>query len=204
MIIFMKIFILLFFVSTATWAKDTKNKYIFKNLNLTVGNWFENFKSVQTNSSGSSDNYEVAPFFSLGLDYFYTEKWYIVPEMGWVVSRNANDSRISKNLFFIKTDVAYQYTENFRLRAGTSLMILNISGDGGEENLPNGDGEDTYFIPSERRTALNQTLDLGVEYKMDKFSLRANSYIYAFLESEERMITYSLSLSYILSLEELN
>ena len=197
----MKTILLLLIISFQTLASE--NKYIFENIYLGGGNWFENFKAVQTDAKGNTDDFEVAPFFSVAMDYKYRPKWYLAPEIGWVVSRKANSSRISKNLFFIRTDIAYNYTDKFKLKAGTSLMILNISGDGGEEKLPNGDGQDTYFLPSERRTALNQTLDFGLEYLFDKVALRGNAYIYAFIDSEERMVTYSLSLHYKLALDSL-
>lgn len=198
----MKKYLLLLFILTLsanyTYAKD--NKYIFENVTMTMGNWFENFKEVQTDAKGNKDNFDVAPYFSLAVDYKYNTDFTIIPEIGWVVSREAGDSRIKKNLFFTRIDLAYYVKENFRLRAGTSLMILNISGEGGEKNLPNGDGEDTYYIPSERRTALNQTLDLGLEFIIDRISIRGGAYIYAFIDSNERMITYSTSLSYLFPL----
>ena len=100
-------------------------------------------------------------------------------------------------------DAAYLYNDNLRLRAGTSLMILTLSGNGGEESLPNGDSNETYYIPTERRTALNQTLDFGVEYLIDRISIRGQAYIYAWLDSNERIITYSTSLSYLIPIKEL-
>jgi hypothetical protein len=194
-------FILGLCLINATFAKDQMS--YFDNLTLTGGNWFENFRQVQTNSSGSNQGFEVAPFFSAGIDYFFHEKWNLIPEVGWVVQREAQDSRISKNLFFIRADAAYYLQENLRLRLGTSLMILNISGNGGEQRLDNADTTETYFIPSERRTALNQTIDIGLEYIIDRISIRGQTYIYAWNESEERMYTFSLSLSYLLPIKEL-
>jgi hypothetical protein len=182
-------------------AKDPMTH--FDNLTITGGNWFDNYKQVQTSPSGSTSGFEVAPFFATSIDYFFREKWVAIPEVGWVVQRDAQDSRISKNLFFIRLDAAYSVKDNFRLRFGTSLMILNIGGNGGETTLPNGDSEETYYIPTERRTALNQTIDLGAEYIIDRISIRGQAYIYAWLDSEERLISYSMSLSYIIPIKEI-
>jgi hypothetical protein len=195
------VYIIFLTLSSNSFAGFDKSK--FENITLTMGNWFENFKEVQTDSNGNKDNFEVAPYFSFAMDYKYNPKFTIIPEIGWIVSREAGNSKIKKNLFFTKIDLAYYLKDNIRIRAGTSLMILNITGSGGETALPNGDGQDTYFIPSERRTALNQTLDLGVEYIIDRISVRAGSYIYAFADSQERMITYSTSISYLLPLDEI-
>lgn len=197
-IIFSALFLLLSFTAT---AED--KMWRFDNVTITGGNWFDNYKQVQTSASGSKQGFEVAPYFSTSIDYYLKDKWLAIPELGWVVQRHAGDSRISKNLFFMRMDAAYLYNENLRLRVGTSLMILNISGNGGEETLQNGDGKETYYIPTERRTALNQTLDFGVEYIFDRISIRGQAYIYAWIDSNERLITYSTSLSYLIPLKEL-
>lgn len=188
-------------VSFHSLAKD--QMWHFDNVTLTGGNWFDNYKQVQTSSSGSSKGFEVAPYFATSIDYYFMEKWVAIPELGWVVQRKAGDDRISKNLFFLRVDAAYLYNDNLRFRFGTSLMILNISGNGGEETLPNGDDEEVYYVPSERRTALNQTLDFGVEYIIDRISIRGQAYLYAWLDSNERLITYSTSLSYLIPIKEL-
>ncbi len=188
-------------VSLQAFAKD--QMWRFDNVTLTAGNWFDNYKQVQTNASGSNQGFEVTPYFGTSIDYYFRENWVAIPELGWVVQRDAGDDRISKNLFFLRMDAAYLYNDHLRLRAGTSLMILNISGNGGEETLPNGDGEETYYVPTERRTALNQTLDFGVEYIIERVSIRGQAYIYAWLDSNERIITYSTSISYLIPIKEL-
>lgn len=198
-----KVLIFLIFLSMTTVAISKEQFSYFDNVTLSGGNWFENYKSVQTNPSGGTSGFDVAPYFSTSIDYFIKEKWVLIPELGWVVPREAGDSRISKNLFFLRLDAAYWLRDNFRLRVGTSLMILNISGNGGEESLPNGDSDETYYIPTERRTALNQTLDFGVEYIVDRISIRGQAYVYAWLDSNERIITYSTSLNYLIPIKEL-
>lgn len=198
-----KLMISALFLLLSFTALGKDQMWRFDNVTLTGGNWFDNYKQVQTSSSGSTQGFEVAPYFSAAIDYYISEKWVAIPELGWVVQRNAGDNRIKKNLFFMRMDAAYLYNDNLRLRVGTSLMILNISGKGGEEILPNGDNDETYYIPTERRTALNQTLDFGIEYIIDRISIRGQAYVYAWLDSNERLITYSTSLSYLIPIKEL-
>lgn len=200
----MYIFLIFFLTFTANelcLADDKPSK--FDNITISAGNWFENFKAVQTNDSGSTDGFEIAPFFATSIDYNLKPGWTLTPEVGWVVQREAGDSRISKNLFFLRFDVGYWAYDKLRLRAGTSLMILNMSANGGEETLSNGDSSETYYIPTERRTALNQTLDFGAEYLVDRISVRGSAYIYAWLDSNERIITYSASINYLIPIKEL-
>jgi hypothetical protein len=186
-----------------------KSRFMFDNVTLTFGNWMEFIGDIQTNKSGTRNSFfdfDLNPYFAVAVDYPLKEqwaKWSLIPEIGYVVQRDADDSRIKKNLFFVRADAAYKLNDWLRLRAGTSLMILNISGRGGEETLPNANTTEVYYMPSERRTALNQTLDFGVEAIKDRMSARLSSYIYAWNESEERMITYSLSLSYLIPLKEM-
>lgn len=188
-------------------AKEGRNsEYLFNNIIVSFGNWMEFVDDVQITKGGTKNSLflsQYTPYFSISVDYPFKENWGLIPEIGYVVQREAADSRISKNLFFVRSDVAYLYNKWLRLRAGTSLMILNITGTGGEETLPNGDSTETYFIPSQRRTALNQTLDFGIEGIYDRLSLRLGSYIYAWNENADRMVTYSFSLNYLIPLKEL-
>jgi len=194
-------FILINCYSLNVFALD--KPYIFDNVTVTFGNWFENYKQVQTDVDGGTSDIEIAPYFSVAMDYAWKYDLFIIPEIGYVVQREAGTSKISKNLFFIRGDIGYYVKDWFRLRAGTSLMILTIKGNGGETTLPNGGGSETYYVPTERRTALNQTLDFGMDFIHDKISLRFQSYIYAFMDTDERMISYSTSLSYLIPLKEL-
>ena len=90
------------------------------------------------------------------------------------------------------------YVEIFKL-----LFMITYSGDGSEKKLPNGNGEETYYSPSERRNVLNQTLDFGVEYMVKKTSLRLHSYVYSADKEEERLNSISLSLNYLIPIKDL-
>ncbi len=173
----------------------------FENLNFQFGSWLENYQQVQSTQSGSKNGFEFNPYLALGLDYKLRPSIYLTPEIGYIFQRTSEDIR--KNQFFIRTDLSYLANDWLKLKLGTSLMILVISGDGGEDTLPNGNSTETYYIPEERRTAYNQTLDFGAEFFKDNMSARVQSYLYAWNESEERMITYSLSFNYNIKIKDL-
>ena len=185
---------------------NKNSEHLFNNVTVSFGNWMEFVGDVQITKGGTKNSFlntQYTPYFSIAVDYPIQGKWSVMPELGYVIRREAADSRIKKNLFFIRTDVAYLYNKWLKLRAGTSLMILNITGTGGEETLPNADSSETYFIPSQRRTALNQTLDFAVEGIYDRVSLKLGSYIYAWNEDSDRTISYSLSFNYLIPLKEM-
>lgn len=166
----------------------------FQTLNLQFGTWLENYQQIQGTRAGAKNGFEFVPYLALGSDYHWKQKFMLSPEIGYVLQRNSE--AIRKNQFFIRGDLSYLPQDWLKLKIGTSLMVLMISGDGGEDTLPNGDSTETYYIPDERRTALNQTLDFGIEASKDDYAGRLQTYIYAWNESEERMITYTLSFIY--------
>ena len=82
-------------------------------------------------------------------------------------------------------------------------MVLMTSGEGGEDTLDNGDSTETYYIPEERKTAYNQTLDLALEALVDKMSYKLQGYIYSFNEEDDRMYSLSLSINYMIPFREI-
>lgn len=201
-----------------SWAKAAKekaaeaskakksNNYLFNNVTVSFGNWMEFVGDVQITKGGTKNSLfhsQYTPYFSFAVDYPIKDKWSLMPELGYVIQREAGDSRIKKNLFFIRTDIAYLLKKWLKLRVGSSLMILNITGNGGEKTLPNAGSSEVYFLPSQRRTALNQTLDFAVETIYDRLSLKFASYIYAWNEEPDRMVSYSISLNYLIPLKEM-
>ena len=186
--------------------KVKDNDYLFNNVTVSFGSWKEFVGDIQITKGGTKNTFlhsQYTPYFSVAVDYPLKDLWSLMPELGYVIQRQAGDSKITKNLFFIRSDVAYLMKKWLKLRFGTSLMILNITGIGGEKTLPNAGSSEVYFLPSQRRTALNQTLDFAVETIYDRMSLKFASYIYAWNEDTDRMTSFSISLNYLIPLKEM-
>lgn len=184
----------------------SENRFLFKHISLTVGNWYEFVGDVQVNDNGESNSlldFQLTPFIAISADHEFQPGWALIPEIGYVIRRQAGDESIVKDQFFVRLDVAWTVWERLRLRLGTSTMLATMSGDGGEESLPNGDSTQTFYRPDQRSTAVNQTLDLGAEYLWKNMSARFQSYIYSLDEQEKRMISYSLSFNYYIPLEKI-
>ncbi len=75
-------------------------------------------------------------------------------------------------------------------------MVNHIRGEGGTDEMNNGNGTSKFYIPSESRTSMNTTLDLGAEAMLDEFGFRFQTYIYSVLKSERRQISYTLMFTY--------
>ena len=175
----------------------------FENLQVNFGTWQENYNQVQESSNGELNGFEIRPYLSVGVDYNIYDEFGFIPEVGYILRENIGDSSVTKDIFYLRGDFTYAPKEWLRLRLGTSLMWMTISGDGSEEDLANGNGEETYYAPNERRNIFNQTLDFGVEYIHKKTSLRLQNYMYAVTDSDQRISSISLSVNYQIPVSEL-
>lgn len=175
----------------------------FKNLALNIGSWQEYYMQVQEEENGNLNGFELRPYISIAADYPLPKNFSIIQEAGYVLRENIGDSSLTKDIYFLRADFAYKVYPNFQLRVGTSFMWITYSGDGSEKSLPNGNGEETYYSPSERRNVINQTLDFGLEYFVEKTSIRLQSYIYSADKEEERLNSISLSVNYLFPVKDL-
>ncbi|MBD66574.1 MAG: hypothetical protein CME62_15285 [Halobacteriovoraceae bacterium] len=158
---------------------------------------------VQDSQSGSLNSFELKPYLSAALDYQIKNQHFLGTEVGYILRESYSKSTYTKDHFYWRFDYIYQALEWFNLRAGTSFMWQTLSGDGSEETLPNGDGEQTYYAPDERKNIFNQTFDLGVEFLHKNMSARIQSYIYALDQEDERLTSFSLSFHYLMPIRDL-
>lgn len=199
---FVKIILIIF--SFSAFANNKKPDFLFDNLTLSLGNWSPYVGSIQKdNELNSLFDFELRPYFAIGLEYPFIDKWSLIPEVGYVYDEPANTNYLSKHLFIVRADAVYAISKRLRIRVGSSLMIVTYSGVGGEKTIEGPTSNNTFFVPSDRKTALNQTLDLGVEYIYDRVSLRLSTYIYAFLEEQNRSLSASFTFNYLIPFKEL-
>lgn len=161
------------------------------------GSHTEFFNNVQSDASGSQRKFDFAPTIGLGMKFSFSTDWKLLPEVNWVLPIDAGSSNMISNLFMIRGDVGYEVFDWLRLRFGTSLMWLNMHGKGGKTQVSNGAGKSTFYNPDENRSALNNTLDLGVEGFFTKdWSARLQTYTYSLFQEERRQVSYTLFLSH--------
>lgn len=174
-----------------------KNDSIFKGVNFSLGSHTEFYNAVQNNSSGGLRSFDFAPTFGVGTRLNVGWKHFsILPEINWVLPQLNEESRIIKNVFMLRSDLAYDLLEWFRLRVGTSVMWLNQQGRGGTAQVANGNTTSTFYYPDENRSSLNNTFDVGVEGMFDKYAVRFQTYTYSMLKPERRQLSYSILFTY--------
>ena len=153
--------------------------------------------NIQNDTSGGSRNFDLDP--TIGAGVLFPTPWglHFLTELNWVLPQSAGSSQVIKNLIMIRADLAYDLLGWMRLRLGTSLMWQNIHGRGGKENIGNGESTSTFYYPDENRSALNNTLDLGIEGLItENWSARFQTYTYSLFDQERRQISYTLFITY--------
>lgn len=203
----MNIWILLFTLLISAPLKAASELWSVKNfdtVNFSAGTWMEFYDEMQVNSSGQlNDDFQLTPYLSIATEYKLPHSQFIIPEVSYILQEKTTDGSTNINRFLFRADYAYMPKNWLRLRLGSSLIIQSISGSGGEKELANGSSTQTYYKPEERKNTYNQTLDYALEVLIDRLALKAQGHIYAFNEDEQRMTSYSLSLSYRIPIKEL-
>jgi len=171
------------------------NAQPFTHVGFHLGGFSEFIRAIQIDDQGSKNLFNPSPFIGFSAIVPLNEQWLFHPELNWVLPQEVGQG-VSKNIFMLRGDFSYAMDDWWRLRVGTSLMINNIRGSGGTQRMNNGDGSADFFVPAESKTAVNNTLDLGVEMHSDEFAARFQTYIYSLLKSDRRQYSLSLTLSY--------
>lgn len=206
----LKIFILLMALQGA-WAQDiqdrkatkpttpqglTKTKARVESIYVNGGFHTDFYDAVQKDTSGGMRKFDLAPTIGIGAPLPVYGEWRFIPEVNWVLPRTTGGSKIIKNIVMLRADAAYDPLEWLRLRAGTSIMILNQHGRGGTTQINNGESSSTFYYPDENHSSINNTFDLGAEAMYQDWSFRLQTYTYSLFKSERRQVSYSLFVSY--------
>lgn len=194
---FRNILVLLFvltFSATAVAANDSFFNY--KSIYFNLGTHTEFYNAIQSDDSGGLRKFDFAPTAGIGMEIPAFEGWHYLPEFNWVLPKTYEESKIIVNTFMYRFDMGYDALEWLRLRVGTSLIHLNQHGRGGKTSMRNGNETSTFYYPSENRSSLNNTFDLGVETRFDEYAIRLQTYTYSIFKKEQRQYSYTLFFTY--------
>jgi opacity protein-like surface antigen len=163
-----------------------------------LGNHTNFYNNVQNDASGGTRKIEFGPTLGAGVGIpLNSDVWRFLTEFNWVLPQTSATSRIIKDLFMLRADFAYDPLKWLRIRAGSSLMLLNQHGRGGSTSLSNGNSQSTFYYPDENHSSFNNTVDLGVEFMPDEnWALRLQTYTYSLFEADRRQVSYTIFLTY--------
>ncbi|MBA2403396.1 MAG: hypothetical protein H0V66_01385 [Bdellovibrionales bacterium] len=175
-----------------------RSNSVIKDFYFNLGTHTEFYNGIQKDDSGGMRKFDFAPAIGLGLvmPIPSSEYWSFLPEFNWVLPKTYEESNIIVNTFMYRFDMAFDALAWLRLRAGTSLIHLNQHGKGGSTKLRNGNDTSSFYYPSENRSSLNNTFDLGVEAKVDQYAFRFQTYTYSIFKKEQRQLSYTLFFTY--------
>lgn len=190
------LFLMAFLVAHPVSAKIFLDKPV-KSYNINMGTHTEFYQGVQVDGSGGMQKTAFAPTLGIGAHLPLTWSGFsFLPEFNWVLPQTNESTHIVKNILMLRTDLAYDIFNWFRVRAGTSIMWLNQHGRGGSTNINNGNTSSRFYYPDENRSSWNNSLDLGVEFMVKDWAARLQTYTYAYFDDQRRQISYTLFLTY--------
>jgi hypothetical protein len=197
--VFLAAFALSTKVDAAPAKRETKKEKLPTNpsdLYVSLGNLCEFIGTYQTDDEGTKNGCSFLPTLSGSLDYYLTPKFALSPQIGLTMPKSGADDNIKRMTFFALANVKYK-TNYANLIGGAGFYFTRISGPGGEEELNNGSGTDSFPLPKEAVYSRNFILNLGLGLDFNKeWSGELYSYVFNALKSEDRAFSVGATISY--------
>lgn len=153
-------------------------------------------KKIQVDEAGTKNTLKLRPYFSGALRWQLPQQFLFAPELRIGLPYKGRDEQLKKLEWTLQLPVVY-LIRDYELRFGPGLYWTRLWGPGGVQELDNGLGVDSFFMPSEAQTALNLTWMLGVDYTfLPAWSVRFDLQAFNLVESERRAFSQTLSLHY--------
>ncbi len=166
---------------------------------FTMGTLTEFPGAYQVDTQGTkSGNFDFNPYFAFGLEFTLPKPWFWMTEIGITLPKTTPDEALTIYTMFLRTDFAYlTLYDKLKLLIGTSLMVTVMKGNGGTTTLGNAGTSTTFYRPELTQTAVNNTLDLGLEYQFSKhWSTRLQAIAYQIFNAEKTQYSYTLGVNY--------
>lgn len=180
------IFILVFMINS--------NAYSYM---IGAGTFVPFFNQAQTNTTGSTQKFELNPYFSFGEQFHLSGPQYFTPEIGYSFFLN-NAKNTSVSVIFLHYNLSYVLTPSLTLRYGITNNWYRLSGKGGNVNLRNGTGSTSFPSPNKTVTTYFTTLNIGSEYFFNskRNGIRFDLNMMSFNKLENRAYNYLLTFNF--------
>lgn len=165
-------------------------------LNISLGNLCEYVGTYQTDSDGSKNTCSFLPSLALSYEYYFTPKLAFAPQIGATLPKKGADDTINRMTLFALGNMKYR-TSYVNLIGGLGFYFTRIAGPGGDQELNNGSGTDSFPLPKEAVYSRNVIVNLGLGLDFtDDFSGELYTYIFNATESEDRAFSIGAALTY--------
>ena len=185
------IFLAVFAISANVTA-SVKSHEIY----MSIGNLCEYIKSYQIDENGTKNGCGFLPTLSGSIDYNLLPNFALTPQVGLTMPNAGVDENVNRFTMFILANAKYKINV-FNFFAGTGFYITRTSGPGGDLELNNGGGTDSFPLPDEATYARNLIINLGLGINLNKeTSAEIYTYVFNAFESIERSYSLGLTISY--------
>ncbi|MGK0367531.1 MAG: hypothetical protein ACI9QD_000668 [Thermoproteota archaeon] len=182
---------------TVSSSVATKSRW-FKPTALTIGfgTYSEFYHELQIDGNGSDNGVEFNPTIFLGIAAKTKLNLIVKPELILVLPQERGFGDLYKTTFILRSDIGKVIFKNFYLMVGSSLIVTNYYGSGGETMLNNASSTSPFYIPDQPSTSYNNTFDYGFEYQIKNYSFKFQVLNFQIFNSERKMSSYLVSLNY--------
>ncbi len=152
--------------------------------------------SFQTSADEKQENENISTALEVGIEFGEVKGWSFIPFLGLTLPEESEDGFFTQFRYSLGVEAAYKLRENLWGKLGTTTLFTTIKGNkSGRVDLGGGQGE--FFVVSGARTSILNTLDLGLEYWIDKFAISWRTSITSAFDSEKRDFIHGLYVKYI-------
>lgn len=197
----MKFFIIFFFFTINAFADNISDKSQsvatkLISLEFSLGNLCEYIGKIQIDENGKKNFCQFNPIF------YSTFKSELIKEINWALDagitlpEKGRDQNITKFSFFLLYNLQYQYSF-ITFESGLGFYFISISGNGGVEDLNNGDGNSSFPLPSENHISSNLVTNIGTKFTINNdWSTSLKFLFFNILNSSSRTLSVIFSLNY--------
>lgn len=165
-------------------------------LTLSVGNLCEYMGKIQTDASGGTNTCSFNPYMASSLDYPLTANFFLSPQLGLSLPKSGADKNMKSMHIVALLNTKYR-TGYVNLIGGLGLFITRMWGPGGDAELNNGTGTDSFPMPKEAVYARNLILNLGADFDFNQnWSAEIRTYVFNLTTSEDRAFSLGIHGTY--------
>ncbi len=172
-----------------------KTKTFFRSFKLGLGAFSFYPNKYQASGTGGEIGYEFNPALGLGIEYGSPNFLAFQVDTFFTLPKTSPDGFMNEFRFGLEFHAYFRVLPILRPFVGTTVLfnVLNNKTTG-LESLPGGQG--SFFTVATPRTSINNTLDVGLELKLKRFSIDLKTSFTSLFDKPKRDMSYGLMVNY--------
>ncbi len=180
-----------------------KTKTKWRNFKLGAGVFSFSPNRYQETGKGGEIGIELVPAIGLGLEFGSESKFSYQLDSYFSFPTTSEDELMSEFRFGLEFAAYYKLLSFLRPFVGSTVYFNMIkSKETKIEKLPGNQG--TFFSSASLRSSINNSLDVGAEFLLDRFSVDLKVGFLSLFDSQKRDVHYGLMLNYYFDFSKKN